>query len=73
MDKNGLVQAISICICVLALISGVTYTVQNKQNAMTEMVSKGADPQAVACAVDGVNSMNQQVCTALANNKSKGN
>lgn len=73
MDKNVLVVAVAVCVCLISLMGAVSYNNFNKQQAMVEMVSKGANPQAVACAVDGVQSMNQQVCTALAINGPKGN
>lgn len=37
---------------VLTLIVCVTYTMASKRNAMLDMVSKGADPMKVACALN---------------------
>ena len=66
MDKTLVACAVCISFVLVSLMAVVSYTSQNNRKAMVEMVAKGADPQAVACAVDGVNNLNQQVCTSLA-------
>lgn len=73
IDKTFVAGFLCVVVIALSLIGGVTYANINKYHAMQEMVSKGANPQAVACAVNGVDSMNQQVCTALAINSNKVN
>ena len=73
MDKTVVAVTALFAIVCSVLIVTVAYSYREKQTAMVEMVKKGADPHAVACAVDGVGSLNQQVCTALAVNSRKGN
>lgn len=70
MDKTFVAGFLCVVLIVSAIVIGVSYTNTQKYQAMAEMVNKGANPQAVSCALEGVHSMNQQVCTSLAN---KGN
>lgn len=71
MDKTLVAGFVCMSVVVISLMVVLSYTIQNNRKAMVDMIAKGADPQAVACAVDGVNNMNQQVCNALAMNKGK--
>lgn len=73
MDKTVVAVTALFAIVCSVLIVTVAYSYRDKRAAMVEMVNKGVDPQAVACAVDGVGGTNQQVCTALAVNSRKGN
>ena len=41
-----------VLVFVLALMLSVVYTMAGKREAMREMVSKGADPMKVACALN---------------------
>jgi hypothetical protein len=66
VNKNLVIVVFLVCCSFVAIAALGISNSQSKQKTMAEMVSKGADPQAVACAVDGVNAMNQQVCTSLA-------
>jgi len=66
MDKTFVAGAVCALIAVLSAVTGITYASVNKTKAMVEMVSKGANPMSVHCAVDGINTSNQQVCVTLA-------
>lgn len=65
-DRTFVLTCGLIAICVCTLIGAVGYVSVQKQKAMTDMVVKGANPIAVHCAMDGVNTSNQAVCQALA-------
>ena len=69
MDKTSVASVVCIVVLLLGVIGGITYAHVRKYAAMSEMVSKGANPQVVACAMDGVNSLNQQVCLSVSVNK----
>lgn len=66
MDKTFVAGCVCVTVVLLGITAGVTYANVNKQRAVADMVAKGADPQAVYCALDGVNASNQQVCVTLA-------
>lgn len=66
MDKTFVAGCVCVAVVLLGITAGITYANINKTKAMADMVSKGADPQAAYCALDGVNSVNQQVCVTLA-------
>lgn len=67
LDRNLILLFAAICLLISILVGATTYNSKQKQRTMAEMVAAGADPQAAACAVDGVNSINQQICATLAN------
>lgn len=66
MDRTFVVTGTLVAICICALITTVGHVNISKQKAMAEMVAKGANPIAVHCAMDGVNTSNQAVCQSIA-------
>lgn len=66
MDKEFLATVSGIVIVSCTLIGGVAFTSSQRSKAMVEMVSKGANPMAVSCALEGINTSNQIACNALA-------
>lgn len=65
LDKNFALGACLAASVVICFIAGVTTFRLNETKALTDMVSKGADPQAAACALSN-NSTSNNVCMTLA-------
>lgn len=66
MDRTTVSVVAMICFTVMALIAGVSYVKTTDTKAITEMVQKGADPQAAACALNVGSGSANNVCMALA-------
>lgn len=62
---------LGVAICVMSITAGVSYVNGVKNKAIAAMVATGVNPQAAMCAVDGINSLNVQVCAALVATSSK--
>ncbi len=65
LDKNLTVGIVMLAIVSVCLIVMITVFHLNETQALTEMVSKGADPQAAACALNN-NSTANNVCMTIA-------
>jgi hypothetical protein len=66
MTRNDVAIMACISIVIIALFTCVTYVRVASQHSMVEMVTKGANPIAVHCALDGINSINTAVCQVAA-------
>jgi hypothetical protein len=68
MDRT-LVSIIAMgCLTAMTLIVGVSYVNVTDTRAISDMVAKGADPQAAACAVNK-NATSSNVCLTIASKK----
>ena len=66
-EAKTLISVIAIIALTLTGVCAInTYNNSIKFEAMATMVAKGANPQSVACAFDGINQSNQQVCITIA-------
>ena len=68
MDRTTVSIVAMICATVMVLIAGVSYVKTTDTKAISDMVAKGADPQAAACALN-VNASVSNVCLTLATKK----
>lgn len=66
MDRTTVSIAAMICATIVVLIVGVSFVKTTDTKAITDMVAKGADPQAAACALNVGAGASNNVCMALA-------
>lgn len=66
MDRTTAMIISCAALVLIALFGSIAYVNVSSQKAMVEMVSKGANPIAVHCALAGINVSNQGVCQAAA-------
>lgn len=65
MNKNIVAFFIMVSIVLSTIIISVSHSDVARSKAIASMVDAGADPQAAACALEGVNNVNRQVCVNL--------
>jgi hypothetical protein len=65
MDRTLVSITAMCCLTVMTLIVGVSYVNVTDTKAISDMVAKGADPQAAACSVNK-NATSSNVCLTLA-------